>query len=228
MLALTQTPSRLKKLAISLSFELITQIHSSHWFTDDKISKDEVKRLFVYLLFTMSLDVPNSKVISDIEFTKTNFIYDVCKQITDRRPLTDSAHACHLSSILPSFSSFSPWSLILQTSFFSSQLLQIKITQQIHSECDLLALLNSFRNIVSLTDETLGLISVIQHAIHLSPGFKSSCTQSYRVPHSRQTVDRIRTRALGDPSDPKASMVPLYYFVSGDASDLPKLHIQYL
>ncbi|MPC44788.1 hypothetical protein E2C01_038468 [Portunus trituberculatus] len=30
-------------------------------------------------------------------------------------------------------------------------------------------------------------------------------------PTCTQTVDRIRTRALGDPSDPKARMVPLYH-----------------
>ncbi|MPC49181.1 hypothetical protein E2C01_042976 [Portunus trituberculatus] len=30
-------------------------------------------------------------------------------------------------------------------------------------------------------------------------------------PTYTRTVDRIRTRALGDPSDPKARMVPLYH-----------------
>ncbi|MPC23234.1 hypothetical protein E2C01_016275 [Portunus trituberculatus] len=30
-------------------------------------------------------------------------------------------------------------------------------------------------------------------------------------PTYTQTMDRIRTRALGDPSDPKARMVPLYH-----------------
>ena len=41
-----------------------------------------------------------------------------------------------------------------------------------HYETDLLALLNSYKNVVSLQKEALGHISIIQHAIHLILGSK--------------------------------------------------------
>ena len=56
------------------------------------------------------------------------------------------------------------------------------------TEQDLLVLLNSYRNAVSLPDEALGHTSVIQHAIHLTPESKPTYTLSYRVPQSRRVL----------------------------------------
>ena len=55
-------------------------------------------------------------------------------------------------------------------------------------ECELLALLNSFRNVTSLPGEALGHTSIIKHEIHLQPGSAPSYIPSYRVPHSRRVI----------------------------------------
>ena len=52
---------------------------------------------------------------------------------------------------------------------------------------DLLALLNSFRQCVSLPGEPLGHTSIIQHSIHLIPDSKPTYVPAYRVPVSRRT-----------------------------------------
>ena len=62
-------------------------------------------------------------------------------------------------------------------------------------ETDLLALLNSCRNAVSLHKEALGHTSITQYAIHLTTVSKSSYTPSYRVPHSRRV--RLETAVQG-------------------------------
>ncbi len=74
------------------------------------------------------------------------------------------------------------------------------------SQQELLALLNSFRNVVSLPGEPLGYIDVITHAIHLMPGSRPSYTLSYRVPHSRRFLDEaVRGMLLQDVAEPACS-----------------------
>ena len=61
---------------------------------------------------------------------------------------------------------------------------------------NLLALLNSFRNGVSLPDEALVHTSVIRHAIHLTPRSKPSYSPSYRMPHSRRVLLKTAVKGM--------------------------------
>ena len=52
-------------------------------------------------------------------------------------------------------------------------------------ETDLLALLNHFRNAVSLPGEVLGHTQVLKNSIHLMPGSIPSYVRNYRTPHNK-------------------------------------------
>ena len=76
-----------ENVASSLSSELTDQLTSSQWFDEnDMLSSAKFKRLMSYLLFVVQLDSPTFAIASDIEFTDTNFLYDICKQISEKAP----------------------------------------------------------------------------------------------------------------------------------------------
>ena len=72
--------------ASSLSSELTDQLKSSNWFEGDKLSSSNFQRLMSYLLFVVQLDPTTFAIASDIEFKEKDFIYDVCKQISEKSP----------------------------------------------------------------------------------------------------------------------------------------------
>lgn len=76
-----------ENVASSLSAELTDQLKSSQWF-DEKgtISSGDFKRLMSYFLFLIQLDSPTFTLASDIKFTKNEFLYDLCKQISEKSP----------------------------------------------------------------------------------------------------------------------------------------------
>ncbi len=71
-------PYKAENIASFLSSELIAQLQDLNWFTCDSLLKDELKRLIAYLLFTTFLDASYFQVASEVEFNKTDYIYDVC------------------------------------------------------------------------------------------------------------------------------------------------------
>ena len=76
-----------ENVASSLSGELTDQLKASKWFDDnDMISSTQFKRLMSYLLFVVQIDSPTFAIASDIEFTDKDFLYDVCKQISEKSP----------------------------------------------------------------------------------------------------------------------------------------------
>ena len=78
-----------ENIASSLSAELTEQLKSSNWIdADDNIKSDDFKRLISYFLFVLQLDSTTFSVASDIEFVKDDFLYDVCKKITEKSPPT--------------------------------------------------------------------------------------------------------------------------------------------
>ena len=77
-----------ENVASSLSSELTDQLKSSQWIDEnDNIKSSDFKRLMSYFLFIMQLDTPTFSVASDIEFSKKDFLYDVCKKISEKSPL---------------------------------------------------------------------------------------------------------------------------------------------
>ena len=85
----TQDVYRAENVASSLSSELVDQLKSSDWFDNDgKMSAENFKRLMSYLLFTVQLDQATFSVASDIEFKKDDYLYDVCKRISEKAPPT--------------------------------------------------------------------------------------------------------------------------------------------
>ncbi|MPC42804.1 hypothetical protein E2C01_036436 [Portunus trituberculatus] len=87
---LTRTTADVYKaenVASSLSAELTDQLKSSQWFNGDgMLSSANFKRLMSYLLFVVQLDSPTFAIASDIEFTEKDFLYDVCKKISEKSP----------------------------------------------------------------------------------------------------------------------------------------------
>lgn len=80
---------RAENVASSLSAELTEQLIASQCFDDHgKISSNEFKRLMSYLLFLVQLDSPTFKLASDIKFNHRQFLYDLCKQISEKSPPT--------------------------------------------------------------------------------------------------------------------------------------------
>ena len=76
-----------ENIASSLSAELTDQMKSSQWVDEhDKISSTDFKRLMSYFLFLVQLDSPTFTVASDIKFSKENFLYDICKKISEKSP----------------------------------------------------------------------------------------------------------------------------------------------
>ena len=72
---------------------------------------------------------------------------------------------------------------------------------------DLLSLLTSYRQCVSLPDEPLGHTDVIKHSIHLLPDSKPTYVPAYRIPVSRRTrvEDAVRDMLAQDIVEPAAS-----------------------
>ena len=76
-----------ENVASSLSAELTDQLKSSKWIdNNDTIKSADFKRLMSYFLFIVQLDSPTFTVASDIEFKKEDFLYDVCKKISEKSP----------------------------------------------------------------------------------------------------------------------------------------------
>ena len=76
-----------ENVASSLSTELLQQLKSSQWIdANDNIKANDFKRLMSYFLFVAQLDSQTFNVASDIEFKKDDFLYDVCKKITEKAP----------------------------------------------------------------------------------------------------------------------------------------------
>ncbi|MPC74757.1 hypothetical protein E2C01_069132 [Portunus trituberculatus] len=50
------------------------------------LSSANFKRLMSDLLFVVQLDSPTFAIASDIEFTEKDFLYDVCKNISEKSP----------------------------------------------------------------------------------------------------------------------------------------------
>ena len=89
-----------ENVASSLSSELTDQLRSSKWIdSDDKITAADFKRMMSYFLFIQQLDVKTFNVASDIEFTRDEFLYDVCKKITEKSP---TAAVQPVSAVQPS------------------------------------------------------------------------------------------------------------------------------
>ena len=104
-----------ENVASSLSAELTTQLKDSQWIDDDdKLSATDFKRLMSYLLFVTQLDASTFATASDIEFRKNDFLYDVCKKISEKLPPSPQS----VSAVEPSLAalSISP----AQTSYQSS------------------------------------------------------------------------------------------------------------
>ncbi len=76
-----------ENVASSLSSELIDQMKNSQWTNvNDSVTTSEMKRLMSYLIFLVQLDQPTFAVASEIKFNKNDFLYDVCKQISEKSP----------------------------------------------------------------------------------------------------------------------------------------------
>ena len=88
-------PFRAENIASSLSSELVTQLESSDWFSGDSLPKDDLKRLLAYLLFTTFLDNANFQIASTINFKKHDYVYDVCKIISEKQPVTSQPVTSH-------------------------------------------------------------------------------------------------------------------------------------
>ena len=82
----TSDTYKAENIASSLSSELTTQLKDSTWFTDEKMSSANFQRLMSYFLFVLQLDSPTFAVASDIELKPSDFIYDVCKKISEKSP----------------------------------------------------------------------------------------------------------------------------------------------
>ena len=76
-----------ENIASSLSSEITEQLKSSNWIdADGNVKACDFKRLMSYFLFILQLDSTTFSVASDIEFAKDDFLYDVCKKITEKSP----------------------------------------------------------------------------------------------------------------------------------------------
>ena len=76
-----------ENIASSLSAELTDQMKSSQGIdTDGNISSTDFKRLMSYFLFLVQVDSPTFTVASDIIFSKEDFLYDLCKKISEKSP----------------------------------------------------------------------------------------------------------------------------------------------
>lgn len=95
-----------QKIASSFNSELITELQTSEWLTNDSISKIESKRLFAHPFFTSFLDTQNSSSACDLEFSKSDYLYNVCKHINEKRLLTDSTTVKTLDTTKISYSPF--------------------------------------------------------------------------------------------------------------------------
>ena len=76
-----------ENFASSLAAELVTQLNDTTWFVDEKMTKDNFQRIMSYFLFILQLDPPTFAVASKVEFSPSDFIYDICKKILEKSPL---------------------------------------------------------------------------------------------------------------------------------------------
>ena len=82
----TSDTYKAENIASSLSSELTSQLKDSTWFTGDQMSATDFQRLMSYFLFVLQLDSPTFAVASTIELKKSDFIYDICKKISEKSP----------------------------------------------------------------------------------------------------------------------------------------------
>ena len=76
-----------ENIASSLSAELTDQMKSSQWIdADGKISSTDFKRHMSYFLFLVQHDSPTFTVASDIKFSEEDFLYDLCKKLSEKLP----------------------------------------------------------------------------------------------------------------------------------------------
>ena len=111
-------PYLAENTASALSAELFSQLNDSSWVSGDSISATDFQRLLAYLLFNSFLDLPTFQVSSDVAFSKGDYLYDVCRKISDKKPLSPPQPVLAVST--PS-SPPSPPSLPRQTPFSSSR-----------------------------------------------------------------------------------------------------------
>ena len=75
-----------ENFASSLAAELVTQLKGTNWFEDDKMTSEKFQRIMSYFLFILQLDHPTFAVASKVEFSPSDFIYDICKKILEKSP----------------------------------------------------------------------------------------------------------------------------------------------
>ena len=73
-----------QNLATSMSNELINQLSTSDWIKDKSMSEKDFQRLVAYFFFLLQLDTATFLKTSDIPFHKSDYVYDVCKKITEK------------------------------------------------------------------------------------------------------------------------------------------------
>lgn len=75
-----------ENFASSLAAELVTQLKDSSWFEEDKMTDEKFQRIMSYFLFILQLDPSTFAVASKVEFSPSDFIYDICKKILEKSP----------------------------------------------------------------------------------------------------------------------------------------------
>ena len=95
-----------ENFASSLSSELTNQLKDSPWFEDGKMTTENFKRVMSYFLFTLQLDSPTFAVASKVEFNPSDFIYDICKRMSEKLPPTSKpVHLAQPTQPRPSYGS---------------------------------------------------------------------------------------------------------------------------
>ena len=97
-----------ENLASSLSSELTNQLKDSTWFEDDKMSKANFQRIMSYFLFILQLDTPTFAVASKVEFNPSDYIYDICKKMSEKLPPPPALKPVHLAQPTDSRPSYRP------------------------------------------------------------------------------------------------------------------------
>ena len=97
-----------ENFASSLSSELTTQLKDSLWFENGKMSTANFQRIMSYFMFILQLDSPTFAVASKVEFNPSDFIYDICKRMSEKLPpASKTVHLAQPTHARPSYG-FSP------------------------------------------------------------------------------------------------------------------------
>ena len=91
-----------ENFASSLGAELATQLKDTDWFPAGNMSVEKFQRIMSYFLFILQLDPSTFAVASKVEFAPTDFIYDVCRKISEKAPpATKPVHLAQPASYPP-------------------------------------------------------------------------------------------------------------------------------